>query len=140
MAERTQERTLPRGKLPGLTVDSDVASRPANGPQREAEKTKTTSAFITRIIHHFDAKASLEKLDHQFLETAIELMSVDGAALLVRQPNGGGFRSRASLGIVKKNSGRLRPEGLTTFGPIEYHYHNSDSGEDPIGELLSDAT
>jgi len=138
--ELTRERLVSRRKA--LLVERSVVESvlPGNGLQREAEKTKTVSAFITRIYHHFDTRSSLAELDRQFLESAIDLMSVDGAALLVRGVNGDGFRLRAAKGLFERSAEGLRFEGLSRMGSIEFCVRNEGSPGDRDREQLRAAT
>ena len=139
MGEYIKDRNLPTGKTPPLNMDKALV-KPGNGLQREAEKTKTTSAFITRIYHHFDVKSSLQDLDQQFLHAAQDLLGVDGAAILVKGNNGDGYHLRSSEGMMNRRKTDLKPDGLPILGPVELYYRNEDSLPNEVGQCLMDAT
>ncbi len=139
MGKIIKEHMPPSGKTPPLAPNGR-SGPPGNGLQREAEKTKTTSAFITRIYHHFDVKSSLQDLDSQFLHAAQDLLGVDGAAILVKGANGDGYTLRTAEGMMHESKLSLNPAGLPILGPVELYYRNSDTPPDEVGQCLLDAT
>jgi len=134
-----RDRAMPPGKSGCVGTETLPAPSPGNGLRREAEKTKVVSAFITRIYHHFDAKSSVEELDQQFLQSAIDLLAVDGAAILIRSDENGGFRARATRGQIDSMEEEILAEGIPRFGSLELAFRNSDSPADPVGDRLAES-
>ncbi|HEX7046240.1 MAG TPA: EAL domain-containing protein [Gammaproteobacteria bacterium] len=95
-------------------------------------RARMTAALIRRLYHLDHVNLDVANLARVFLETALNALTVECAALFRLDDNGHGFRLLHAIGFTPPAEGIL----ADVRAPAGFHFHSSASAEDEFSAEL----